>query len=175
MTALATSATEAARATASWFDNPWARFARRRAARFVVSVWVLLTAALLPLVPAMQMLVSWAVAWPLALALLLALGGFACAERAWAVTGRRRAGWWAAGVALVAVSDTGAGVSEDVAGQLFQPFTTTKAQGMRVGLSISKSIIENHGGRIWVEANPKGGAVFKFTLPIAIAEDPADE
>jgi len=80
-----------------------------------------------------------------------------------------------AGVALVCVSDTGAGVGEEIAGQLFQPFMTTKAQGMGVGLSISKSIIESHGGRIWVEANPEGGAVFKFTLPLAIGEDPADE
>ena len=84
-------------------------------------------------------------------------------------------GFEAAGVALVAVSDTGAGLSDEIADQLFQPFMTTKAQGMGVGLSISKSIIENHGGRIWVEANPEGGAVFKFTLPIAVAEDPADE
>ena len=79
------------------------------------------------------------------------------------------------GVAIVAVSDTGAGVSDEIAGQLFQPFMTTKAQGMGVGLSISKSIVENHGGRIWVEANPKGGSVFNFTLPLAITEDPADE
>jgi two-component system sensor kinase FixL len=80
-----------------------------------------------------------------------------------------------AGVALISVSDTGAGLSEEIAGQLFQPFTTTKAQGMGVGLSISKSIIDNHGGRIWVESNPEGGAVFKFTIPLAVAEDPADE
>ena len=80
-----------------------------------------------------------------------------------------------AGVALVSVSDTGAGLSDEIAGRLFQPFMTTKAQGMGVGLSISKSIIDNHGGRIWVESNPEGGTVFKFTLPLAVAEDPADE
>jgi len=48
--------------------------------------------------------------------------------------------------------------------QLFQPFITTKATGMGVGLSISRTIVEAHGGRIWVEPNPGGGAVFHFTL-----------
>ncbi len=79
------------------------------------------------------------------------------------------------GAALVSVSDTGAGISEEIAGQLFQPFMTTKAQGMGVGLSISKSIIESHGGRIWVEPNLEGGTIFKFTLSTAAAEGTADE
>jgi two-component system sensor kinase FixL len=80
-----------------------------------------------------------------------------------------------AGATLVTVSDTGAGISDEVADQLFQPFMTTKAQGMGVGLSISKSIIESHGGRIWVEPNPSGGTIFKFTLPTTAVEDAADE
>jgi two-component system sensor kinase FixL len=64
----------------------------------------------------------------------------------------------------VSVRDTGTGVSEDVAAQLFQPFVTTKHQGMGVGLSISRTIVEAHGGRIWVEPAPGGGAIFSFTL-----------
>ena len=69
------------------------------------------------------------------------------------------------------VSDTVPGISRDIADQLFQPFMTTKAQGMGVGLSISRTIVEAHGGRIWVEAQPSGGTVFRFTLPSANPED----
>lgn len=65
----------------------------------------------------------------------------------------------------VYVSDTGHGISAEAAEQLFQPFMTTKAHGMGIGLSISRTIIEAHGGRIWVDSNPSGGAVFRFTLP----------
>ena len=64
----------------------------------------------------------------------------------------------------VRVKDTGAGLAEPVASQLFQPFLTTKANGLGVGLSICRTIIEAHGGRIWATANPDGGTVFHFTL-----------
>jgi two-component system, LuxR family, sensor kinase FixL len=65
----------------------------------------------------------------------------------------------------VEVSDTGSGFPDDVRANLFQTFFTTKETGMGVGLSISRSIIEAHGGRMWAESNPAGGATFRFTLP----------
>lgn len=68
------------------------------------------------------------------------------------------------GFAQVTVADTGPGVDPEVAEQLFQPFVTTKRQGMGVGLSICRTIIEGHGGRIWAEETPGGGATFRFTL-----------
>jgi two-component system sensor kinase FixL len=64
----------------------------------------------------------------------------------------------------VSVTDTGTGISPEIAVKLFQPFVTTKSQGMGIGLSISRSIIESHGGRITAEANPDGGTIFRFTL-----------
>ena len=70
----------------------------------------------------------------------------------------------------VSVSDTGPGLPEDVAERLFEPFVSTKRHGMGVGLSLCRSIVEEHGGRLWAEANPGGGAVFRFTLPAAPPE-----
>jgi C4-dicarboxylate-specific signal transduction histidine kinase len=70
------------------------------------------------------------------------------------------------------VADTGPGVSDEVAERLFQPFVTGKADGMGVGLSISRSIIESHGGLIWAERNADGGATFRFTLPLASSAAP---
>jgi two-component system sensor kinase FixL len=72
---------------------------------------------------------------------------------------------------LVSVSDTGSGIAPEIASQLFQPFVTTKQDGMGVGLSISRTIIEAHGGRIWVEPNPGGGTVFRFTIGALTHED----
>jgi two-component system, LuxR family, sensor kinase FixL len=72
-----------------------------------------------------------------------------------------------AGFARVSVSDTGPGVDPEVAAQLFTPFITTKRHGMGVGLSISRTIVEAHGGRIWTEPTPGGGATFRFTLRTA--------
>jgi two-component system sensor kinase FixL len=74
----------------------------------------------------------------------------------------------------ISVSDTGSGIHPAVEAKLFQPFITTKSQGMGVGLSISRNIIESHGGRIWTEPNPGGGAVFRFTLKLATNEAEGD-
>jgi len=78
------------------------------------------------------------------------------------------------GMVDISVADTGSGIAEDVASQLFQPFVTTKRHGMGVGLSISRTIIEAHGGKIWTEPNPGGGTVFRFTLCMVSKEDMDD-
>jgi C4-dicarboxylate-specific signal transduction histidine kinase len=67
---------------------------------------------------------------------------------------------------LVAVKDTGPGLAPASLERLFAPFYTTKPGGLGMGLSISRSIVEAHGGRLWVTANPPRGAVFQFTLPV---------
>jgi two-component system sensor kinase FixL len=72
---------------------------------------------------------------------------------------------------VVSVADTGAGIAPDVAANLFKPFLTTKSQGMGVGLSISRTIVEAHGGEIWADNAPGGGAVFSFTLPLLKAQE----
>ncbi|MBL8538568.1 MAG: PAS domain S-box protein [Hyphomonadaceae bacterium] len=74
------------------------------------------------------------------------------------------------GFARVSVSDSGVGVSAEAAERLFQPFMTTKVNGMGVGLSISRTIVEAHGGRIWADPNPDGGAIFRFTVRLADGE-----
>ncbi len=73
------------------------------------------------------------------------------------------------GFSIVTVTDTGPGISEEVLARLFMPFITTKKEGMGVGLSICRTIVEGHGGSIWAENNPGGGATFAFTLPLAEA------
>jgi len=70
------------------------------------------------------------------------------------------------GGVLVAVEDSGPGVDAAHIEHLFEPFYTTKPDGLGMGLSISRSIIESHGGRLWVETNRNSGAKFQFTLPV---------
>jgi two-component system sensor kinase FixL len=74
----------------------------------------------------------------------------------------------------ISVADTGSGISSEVGAQLFQPFVTTKRQGMGVGLSISRTIIEAHGGSIAPRPNPGGGTIFSFTLPIVTKKEAGD-
>lgn len=69
---------------------------------------------------------------------------------------------------LLRVSDNGPGISAEVADRLFHPFVTTKPKGMGIGLSMCKSIVDSHGGKIWVEKSNTGGAAFSFTVPIAV-------
>ncbi|MFN4295792.1 MAG: PAS domain S-box protein [Brevundimonas sp.] len=71
------------------------------------------------------------------------------------------------GFARIWVSDTGKGLAPEVQARLFQPFVTTKADGMGVGLSICRTIVEAHGGSIWCEPNEGGGTMFAFTVPLA--------
>jgi two-component system sensor kinase FixL len=78
-------------------------------------------------------------------------------------------------MARISVADTGAGLAPEMIPQLFQPFVTTKSDGMGVGLSISKTIIETHGGRLWAEPNEGGGTVFHFTVRVVDAEELQDD
>jgi two-component system sensor kinase FixL len=68
---------------------------------------------------------------------------------------------------LAAVTDSGKGISSEETEKLFKPFYTTKSHGLGMGLSISRSIINRHQGRIWVENDPDGGTTFFFSLPSA--------
>lgn len=74
----------------------------------------------------------------------------------------------------ISVADTGTGIGPDMAKQLFQPFVTTKREGMGVGLSICRTIVEAHGGQIWAEPNPVGGTIFRFTLRGVTQEELSD-
>jgi C4-dicarboxylate-specific signal transduction histidine kinase len=71
----------------------------------------------------------------------------------------------AAGGVLVSVHDSGPGIDQDHLDRIFQAFYTTKSNGVGMGLSICRSIIDAHGGRLWADMNASRGAVFRFTLP----------
>jgi two-component system sensor kinase FixL len=73
----------------------------------------------------------------------------------------------------ISVADTGPGIAPEMMSQLFQPFITSKAHGMGVGLSICRTIVEAHGGRITVEPNPAGGTIFRFTVQAPTQEEPS--
>ena len=66
----------------------------------------------------------------------------------------------------VSVHDNGTGLNDETARKAFDPFFTTKQNGLGVGLSLSRSIIEAHGGKLWAQPNRNGGAIFRFTLPM---------
>ena len=70
----------------------------------------------------------------------------------------------------VEVRDIGSGLDPQRIEQVFEAFYTTKADGIGIGLSISRSIVEAHGGRLWASPNEPHGAVFRLTLPVAAAE-----
>ncbi len=79
------------------------------------------------------------------------------------------------GMVEVSVADTGSGIAPEIADQLFQPFMTTKKDGLGVGLSLSRNIIEAHHGRIEVEPNPGGGTIFRFSLRSGMLKDAGGE
>jgi signal transduction histidine kinase len=85
-------------------------------------------------------------------------------ERRVAVQAEAAQGW-----VRISVHDSGPGVAPDMAEKVFEPFSTSKASGMGLGLAISRSIVEAHGGRLWAEAGPGGG--FHMTLPVVSEDD----
>ena len=69
----------------------------------------------------------------------------------------------------ITVADSGHGIAPDLLPRVFEPFVTTKAKGLGIGLAVSRTIIEAHGGRLWAQNNERSGATFRFTLPVAQA------
>jgi two-component system sensor kinase FixL len=74
----------------------------------------------------------------------------------------------------IEVCDTGPGLDDDVARRLFQPFVTTKPGGLGIGLSICRTIVDAHDGKLWATRNPGGGTIFHLTLPLADGQDEPD-
>ena len=75
----------------------------------------------------------------------------------------------------MSITDTGSGINKDIFTKLFSKFITKSTQGTGLGLYISKSIIEAHGGKIWAKNNKDGGATFMFTLPITNLDSVRDD
>ena len=73
------------------------------------------------------------------------------------------------GQVVVDIADTGPGIPPEKLNEIFDPFFTTKKQGMGIGLSIARTIVQAHKGRIWAENQSGGGAVFRLTLPLAVS------
>ena len=90
-----------------------------------------------------------------------AMGGFAGAPRELLIT----TGPAEPGNVLVAVRDSGPGLAPEAQERLFEAFYTTKPNGLGLGLSICRSIIEAHGGQLWASANVPRGSIFRFTVP----------
>jgi two-component system sensor histidine kinase DctS len=72
------------------------------------------------------------------------------------------------GIVELAVADSGTGIEPHVMARIFEPFFTTKAAGMGLGLSVSRSIIQAHGGKLRVDNSPDGGAIFRVQLPVSV-------
>ena len=89
-------------------------------------------------------------------------------QSGWAVT--VSTSYCSGGMLEVAVCDAGPGIAGEIADRLFEPFCTTKESGLGLGLSISRTIIEAHGGRLWVTPNPGDGVTFRFTVPVCQGE-----
>jgi two-component system sensor kinase FixL len=77
-----------------------------------------------------------------------------------------------AGMVEISVADTGPGLSDEVRRKLFQPFVTTKPDGMGVGLSVCQLVVKRHGGRLWADDDARGGTVFRFTINRASPTEP---
>jgi C4-dicarboxylate-specific signal transduction histidine kinase len=90
-----------------------------------------------------------------------------CPRREIAVTARPAHG---GDMVEIAVADTGPGLPDSVRARLFMPFTTSKPDGLGIGLSTSRAIVQSHCGEMWAEDAPGGGAVFRLTLPVASGE-----
>ena len=78
------------------------------------------------------------------------------------------------GMAEICVADTGSGLLPEIRDALFLPFRSTKTEGMGIGLSISRTIVEAHGGKICAEDREGGGTTFRFTLPLAKMAEQAE-
>jgi signal transduction histidine kinase len=80
----------------------------------------------------------------------------------------------ASGSVLIEVKDTGTGLDQKTMDRMFDAFFTTKPGGIGMGLSICRSIIESHGGRLWASPNLRGGSIFRFTVPTLADRMPSD-